>query len=53
MQSSGGLRRENGDVCALHVIARSNATKQSSYSNGESLDCFAEPVIGPRFACPM
>ena len=31
------------------VIARSEATKQSRASRG-TLDCFAEPVIGPRFA---
>jgi hypothetical protein len=31
------------------VIARSEATKQSSLACG-FLDCFAEPVIGRRFA---
>src|SRR5882724_2990969 len=39
--------------CHLHppsvVIARSNATKQSRVSRA-ALDCFAEPVIGRRFA---
>ena len=32
-----------------NVIARSEATKQSSFVCGK-LDCFAEPVIGRRFA---
>jgi hypothetical protein len=31
------------------VIARSEATKQSSFFI-EEMDCFAEPVIGRRFA---
>jgi hypothetical protein len=31
------------------VIARSDATKQSSFLRAK-LDCFAEPVIGRRFA---
>jgi len=30
----------------LAVIARSDATKQSIFLYGVSLDCFAEPVIG-------
>src|SRR5262249_12054714 len=34
---------------AFLVIARREATKQSR-SVGTALDCFAEPVIGPRFA---
>jgi hypothetical protein len=33
------------------VIARSEATKQSSFAAArKKLDCFAEPVIGRRFA---
>jgi hypothetical protein len=35
----------------FRVIARSEATKQSRLSlHKHSLDCFAEPVIGPRLA---
>jgi hypothetical protein len=32
------------------VIARSEATKQSILSLCGKMDCFAEPVIGRRFA---
>jgi hypothetical protein len=32
------------------VIARSEATKQSILSFCGAMDCFAEPVIGRRFA---
>jgi hypothetical protein len=32
------------------VIARSEATKQSILSFRGTMDCFAEPVIGRRFA---
>jgi hypothetical protein len=32
------------------VIARSAATKQSIYPLCGAMDCFAEPVIGQRFA---
>src|ERR1700731_225787 len=32
------------------VIARSEATKQSILSFRRKMDCFAEPVIGRRFA---
>jgi hypothetical protein len=35
---------------ASSVIARSEATKQSILSFRSSMDCFAEPVIGRRFA---
>ena len=35
------------------VIARSAATKQSDCLPGNSLDCFAEPVIGRAFARPV
>jgi hypothetical protein len=34
----------------LVVIARSEATKQSTLSLRGKMDCFAEPVIGRRFA---
>jgi len=34
----------------LNVIARSEATKQSILSFCGEMDCFAEPVIGRRFA---
>ena len=44
MRSSGESRRENVESC-LSVIARSEATRVDV-----ALDCFAEPVIGPRFA---
>jgi hypothetical protein len=49
MQNSGAMRRENEDLCVSLVIARSEATKQSRIVC-VALDCFAEPVIGPRFA---
>src|SRR6266852_8104028 len=32
------------------VIARSEATKQSSFLRCSDMDCFAEPVFGRRFA---
>ncbi|KRQ96947.1 hypothetical protein CQ12_12870 [Bradyrhizobium jicamae] len=32
------------------VIARSVATKQSIVPHDERMDCFAEPVIGRRYA---
>jgi len=32
------------------VIARSKATKQSSFLGRGDMDCFAEPVIGRAFA---
>jgi len=35
---------------AFAVIARSEATKQSILSLRGKMDCFAEPVIGRRFA---
>ncbi len=34
----------------VFVIARSEATKQSNFLCGAAMDCFAEPVIGRRFA---
>jgi hypothetical protein len=37
-------------VVRLVVIARSEATKQSIYPSCRAMDCFAEPVIGRRFA---
>jgi len=37
----------------LDVIARSEATKQSSFLVGVAMDCFAEPVIGRAFARPV
>ena len=49
MQSSGESDRENAETCLFSVIARSEATKQSRCFRGHILDCFAEPVIGPRF----
>jgi hypothetical protein len=35
------------------VIASSGVTKQSSLSQAEYPDCFAEPVIGRAFARPI
>jgi hypothetical protein len=35
---------------AHFVIARSAATKQSILSFRGAMDCFAEPVVGRRFA---
>ena len=49
MQSSGESRRGNAEMCLFSVIARSKATKQSRAAHA-ILECFAEPVIGPRFA---
>ena len=34
----------------INVIARSEATKQSILPLRREMDCFAEPVIGRRFA---
>jgi hypothetical protein len=45
LQNSGECCRENAKAC-LAVIARSEATKQSSFSLA-AVDCVAEPVIGP------
>ncbi len=39
MQSSGEFRREKANACPLHVIARSEATRQSEPR--VTLDCFA------------
>jgi hypothetical protein len=47
-QTSGASRREIAKLY-LGVIARSEATKQS-ISVCRAMDCFAEPVIGRRFA---
>ena len=41
-----------GEEAASFVIARSEATKQSSFA-AVKLDCFAEPVIGRAFARPV
>jgi hypothetical protein len=49
MQTSGDLRRENADAHlvfeneseSLHVIARSEATKQSMFPLCRAMDCFA------------
>ena len=49
MQTSGECRREKENLCSLHVIARSKATRQFRAAC-MALDCRAEPVIGPRFA---
>src|SRR2546429_8701670 len=43
--------RESIGLCVNSVIARSEATKQSSLA--DSMDCFAEPVIGRAFARPV
>jgi hypothetical protein len=47
--NSGASRRENAESY-LAVIARSEATKQSTLASYCHMDCFAEPVIGRRFA---
>jgi len=46
MQDSDALRRENVD---LHLAVIASAAKQSILSYGRD-GCFAEPVIGRRFA---
>jgi hypothetical protein len=52
MHNSGASRR--GIVDSYFVaIARSGATKQSSFFLGVAMDCFAEPVIGRAFARPV
>jgi hypothetical protein len=49
-QTSRELCGEIAESCSA-VIARSEASKQSSFlSLCSKLDCFAEPVIGRRFA---
>jgi len=40
-------------IVSQFVIARSEATKQSSFLSVVAMDCFAEPVIGPTFARPV
>ena len=47
INDSGALRGEAANVC-LDVIA--SAAKQSILSLRGKMDCFAEPVIGRRFA---
>ena len=42
--------REGKGVSSSDVIARSEATKQSIFFYRAAMDCFAEPVIGRRFA---
>jgi len=49
IQSSGEFRREDAEVCLASVVARSAATRQSRVVR-VALDCFAEPIIGPRLA---
>jgi hypothetical protein len=49
LHDSGASRREIAGVW-LDVIARSAATKQSIVTVALAVDCFAEPVIGRRFA---
>jgi hypothetical protein len=44
-----GVRQDDLAEELHSVIARSEATKQSRVAC-VALDCFAEPVIGPRFA---
>jgi hypothetical protein len=48
-------RMSNACLKCIAVIARSGATKQSSFflSLRGKLDCFAEPVIGRAFARPV
>ena len=50
--NSGESRRGNADS-HVDVIARSNATKQSTLSLRGEMDCFAEPVIGRASARPV
>jgi hypothetical protein len=47
--NSGAIARREC-VRAPRVVARSGATKQSRVVYAAPMDCFAEPVIGPRFA---
>jgi hypothetical protein len=42
--------RDRGVVSGFDVIARSAATKQSIVTIVVAVDCFAEPIIGRRFA---
>jgi hypothetical protein len=53
-QTSGASRRENAKGCSsLRANARpmtASAMNQSTLSFRCSMDCFAEPVIGQRFA---
>ena len=48
MQTSGAQRREIVNSCLNAVIA--SEAKQSILSLCGEMDCFAEPVIGRRFA---
>ena len=58
MQASGASRRENAKLYPPSLPATNaerlrkgaNATKQSIYPLCREVDCFAEPVIGRRFA---
>jgi hypothetical protein len=47
INASGALRGEVANVC-LGVIA--SAAKQSMAATKRKMDCFAEPVIGRRYA---
>jgi hypothetical protein len=48
LQSPGETRRGNAEVCLCIVIA--SGAKQSIAPRKERMDCFAEPVVGRRFA---
>jgi hypothetical protein len=50
---TGGDSGELFEICAgeAHlVIAKSEATKQSTFATSGAMDCIAEPVIGRRYA---
>jgi hypothetical protein len=50
MHNSGASRRENMELCLTLVIARSTCDEAIHSFFVAAMDCFAEPVIGRRFA---